>query len=93
MEVEIRPEQFALAPKRVTGMRARRMRTGIVLGWNAAKGSRPIAVYRVARNGKLFAQVRRATSLAVPKAKGTWAVVAVGEGGFAGAASAPLRVA
>lgn len=69
MEVEIRPEQFAQAPKRVTGMRAHRTRTGIVLGWNAAKGSRPIAAYRVARNGKLFAQVRRATSFAVPKAK------------------------
>lgn len=92
-----KPEQspFELAPKRVTGLRGRTTRTGIVLAWSPAKGPRPIGVYRVSRNGKLFAQVRRGTSLAVPKtkAKGTWAVVAVDEGGLAGAASVPLRVA
>ena len=86
---------FEIAPKRVTGLRARTTRTGIVLSWSPARGSRPIAVYRVTRNGKPFARVTRSTSLTVPtaKAKGAWVVYAVDEGGFVSVASAPLRVA
>ena len=85
---------YDIAPKRVTGLRARTTRTGIVLSWSPAKGPRPIAIYRVARNGTFFARVKRSTSLAVPtaKAKGTWVVNAIDEGGFVSVASAPLRV-
>ena len=86
---------YGIAPKRVTGLRAQTTRTGIVLSWSPANGPRPIAIDRVARNGTVFAQVKRSTSLAVPKAKakGTWVVNTIDEGGSVSVALAPLRVA
>ena len=80
----------------MTGLASRVTATGIVLSWaKPAAGGPLLGRYWVKRNDKLYAQVTKGTSLAVPKAKakGTWTVTAVALEGPVGKPSAPLRVA
>lgn len=79
----------------VTGLHARATPTGIELAWSPSQALPAAASFRVAHDGKLFAQVTHSTSLAVLKTKthGSWVVYAVGGYGAVSAGSAPLRVA
>lgn len=85
----------AAAPRAAQALRATKTRTGILLRWRAGTGKpRPIG-YRVARNGKLYAQLVTGTSLAAPKAKakGSWVVYAVDVTGRVSGPSNTVRVA
>lgn len=81
-------------PGQVAALKLKRTATGIVLSWAKPGGGVTLGMYWVKRNGALYAQVRKGTTLAVPKAKaaGVWTVTAVGIEGIAGKPSAPLKV-
>ncbi len=69
-------------------------RTGILLRWRPGAGGTKAVGYRVARSGKLYAQLVEGTSLAVPKvkAKGSWVVYAVDAAGRVSGPSTAVRI-